>query len=78
MTRKEARERESRDAGRQKSWLFSALQAQVVPSISPHVHSKQAGQATVSASERKRAEETARGTRETCRQTELLLSDGPL
>lgn len=71
----EQRGRENRDTGETR--LFSALQAQPVPSISRHVKSKQAGQSTVSTSEKKREAETDRGMRETCGQTELLPSDVP-
>ena len=81
MTEKEVEERElsdeqrgqeNRNAGRHETLLFSALQAQPVPSTSPHVQSKQAHQTQLS--ERKRQTYMHR---QTDRQTELLPSDVP-
>lgn len=71
----------NRDAGRHETWLFSAFQAQPVPSASPVFKVNKLAKTPVSSSERKREREveTERGMRETCRlsDTELLPSDVP-
>lgn len=70
----------NRNAGRHETWLFSAPQAQPVPSAPPpHVQSKQARQTPVSERARTRGGDRERdeGDMETVRHTELLPSDVP-